>query len=51
MQGRKLLVNTMLKAKQIERGIFELGPIVTRNGFQEVEMLIIQSQSQALKVL
>jgi hypothetical protein len=31
----------MLKAKLIERGIPELGPIVTMNGFQAVVMLII----------
>jgi hypothetical protein len=41
----------MLKAKLIERGIPELGPIITMNGFQEVRMLIIQPQSQASKVL
>jgi hypothetical protein len=49
-QGRKLLINTMLKAKLIERGIHELGPIVTTNSFQVVGMLIVQPQSQALKV-
>jgi hypothetical protein len=49
-QGRKLLINTMLKAKLIERGITELGPMVTANSFQAVGMLIVQSQSQALKV-
>jgi DNA-directed RNA polymerase subunit E'/Rpb7 len=49
--GRKLLINTMLKAKLIERVISELGPIVTVNSFQVVEMLIIQPQGQALKVL
>jgi hypothetical protein len=32
-QGRKLLINTMLKAKLIERGIPELDPIVTVNSF------------------
>jgi hypothetical protein len=32
--GKKLLINTMLKAKLIERGIPELGPIVTMNSFQ-----------------
>jgi hypothetical protein len=31
--GGELLINTMLKAKQIERGIPKLGPIVTTNGF------------------
>jgi hypothetical protein len=49
--GRKLLINTMLKTKLIKRGIPELSPIVTMNGFQEVGMLIVQPQSQALKVL
>jgi hypothetical protein len=48
--GRKLLINTMLKAKLIERGILELGPIVTTNRFQAVGMLNIQPQSQTLKV-
>jgi hypothetical protein len=47
---QKLLINTMLKAKLIERGIPELGPIVTANSFQVVGMLIVQPQSQALKV-
>jgi hypothetical protein len=46
---RKLLINTMLKAKQIKRGIPELGPIVTVYGFQAVGMLIAQPQSQAPK--
>jgi hypothetical protein len=41
----------MLKTKLIERGILELGPIITANSFQAVGMLIIQPQSQALKVL
>jgi hypothetical protein len=41
----------MLKAKLIERGILELGPIITTNGFQAVGMLIVQPQSQALNVL
>jgi hypothetical protein len=49
-RGKKLLINTMLKAKLIERGISELGPIVTMNSFQEVVMHIVQPQSQALKV-
>jgi hypothetical protein len=40
----------MLKAKLIERGILELGLIVTMNSFQAVGMLIVQPQSQALKV-
>jgi hypothetical protein len=46
----KLLINTMLKTKLIERGIPELGPIITMNSFQVVRMLIVQPQSQALKV-
>jgi hypothetical protein len=50
-RGGKLLINTMLKVKLIKRGIPKLGPIVTANGFQAVEMLIVQSQSQAPKVL
>jgi hypothetical protein len=41
----------MLKAKLTERGIPELGPIVTTNSFQAVGMLIVQPQSQAPKVL
>jgi hypothetical protein len=41
----------MLKAKVIERGISELGPIITTNSFQAIVMLIVQLQSQALKVL
>jgi hypothetical protein len=41
----------MLKAKLIERGIPELGHIVTMNGFQVVGMLIVQPQGQAPKVL
>jgi hypothetical protein len=47
----KLLINPMLKTKLIKRGISELRPIVTVNGFQAVEMLIVQPQSQAPKVL
>jgi hypothetical protein len=50
MRGGKLLINTMLKAKLIKRGIPELNLIVTTNGFQAVGMLIVQPQSQALKV-
>jgi hypothetical protein len=50
-QGGKLLINTMLKTKLIKRGIPELGPIITVNGFQVVGMLIVQPQSQPLKVL
>jgi hypothetical protein len=48
--GEKLLINTMLKAKLIKRGILELGLIITVNGFQIVGMLIVQPQSQASKV-
>jgi hypothetical protein len=48
--GRKLLINTMLKAKMIERGIPELSPIVTANRFKAVGMLIVQPQRQAPKV-
>jgi hypothetical protein len=51
MQGRKLLINTMLKTKLIERDIPKLGPIVTTNDFQAVGLLIVQPQSQASKVL
>jgi hypothetical protein len=51
MRDGKLLINTMLKAKLIKRGIPELNLIVTTNGFQAVGMLIVQPQSQALKVL
>jgi hypothetical protein len=50
-RGGKLLINTMLKAKLIKRGIPKFGPIVTENGFQAVGMLIVQPQSQAPKVL
>jgi hypothetical protein len=49
--GEKLLINPMLKTKLIKRGISELSPIVTVNDFQVVGMLIVQHQSQALKVL
>jgi hypothetical protein len=41
----------MLKAKLIKRGIPELSPIITMNGFQAVGMLIVQPQSHALNVL
>jgi hypothetical protein len=41
----------MLQTKLIERGIPELYPIVSMNGFQAVGMLIVQPQSQAPKVL
>jgi hypothetical protein len=50
-RGRKLLINTIFKAKLIEQGIPELGLIVTMNSFQAVGMLIVQPQSQASKVL
>jgi hypothetical protein len=50
-QGRKLLIITMLNAKLIKSGIPELSPFVTANNFQAVGMLIVQPQSQALKVL
>jgi hypothetical protein len=50
-RGGKLLINTMLKAKLIKRGISKLSPIITANDFQAVGMLIVQPQSQALKVL
>jgi glucokinase len=49
--GGKLLINPMLKAKLIKRGISELSHIVTMNDFQAVGMLIVQPQSQALKVV
>jgi hypothetical protein len=49
-RGGKLLINTMLKAKLIERGIPELGSIIIVNGFQAVGMLIVQPQGQAPKV-
>jgi hypothetical protein len=51
VQGRKLLINPMLKAKLIKRDISELSPIVTVNDFQAIGMLIAQPQSQAPKVL
>jgi hypothetical protein len=41
-RGGELLINTVLKAKVIERGIPKLGPIVTVNVFQVVGMLIVQ---------
>jgi hypothetical protein len=44
------LINTVLKAKLIERGIPELNSIIIVNDFQAVGMLIVQPQSQALKV-
>jgi hypothetical protein len=51
VQGEKLLINPMLNAKLIKRGISELSPIVTANDFQAVGMLIVQPQSQASIVL
>jgi hypothetical protein len=48
--GRKLLIDTVLKAKLIKRGISNFGLIVTVKGFQAVGMLIVQPQSQAPKV-
>jgi hypothetical protein len=50
MWDRKLLINTILKAKLIEKDIPELSHTITVNSFQEVGMLIVQPQSQALKV-
>jgi hypothetical protein len=50
-RGRKLLINVMLKAKLIKRGISKLSLIVTANDFQAVGMLIVHPQSQAPKVL
>jgi hypothetical protein len=41
----------MLKTKLIKRGIPELSPIITANGFQAVGMLIVQPQSHAPKLL
>jgi hypothetical protein len=43
-RGGELLINTVLKLKLIKRGIPELDPIVTTNGFQAVGMLIVQPQ-------
>jgi hypothetical protein len=43
-RGGELLINTMLKAKLIERGILELGLIVTAIDFQAVGMLIVLPQ-------
>jgi hypothetical protein len=43
-RGGDLLINIVLKAKLVERGIPEFGPIVTVNGFQAVGMLIVQPQ-------
>jgi hypothetical protein len=41
----------MLKAKLIERGISEHGPIITVNSFQAVVMLIEKSSSQCLGLI
>jgi hypothetical protein len=41
----------MLKTKLIKRGSPKLSLIVTANVFQAARMLIVQPQSQALKVL
>jgi hypothetical protein len=49
--GGKLMINTMLKIKLIERGIPELDSIVTVNDIEAVGMFIVQHQSQAPKVL
>jgi hypothetical protein len=49
--GKKILINPMLKAKLIKRGISELSLIVSVNDFQLVGMLIIQPQSQEPKML
>jgi hypothetical protein len=51
VRGEKLLINTMLQAKLIKRGISELSLIVTANDFQAVGMLIVHPQSHAPKVL
>jgi hypothetical protein len=50
-RGGELLINTVLRAKLIKRGIPKLGVIVTTIGFQTVGMLIVQPQCQAPKVL
>jgi hypothetical protein len=46
--SRKLIHKSDEKLKQTPP---KLSPIVTMNGFQEVGMLIVQPQSQALQVL
>jgi hypothetical protein len=51
MWGEKLLINTILKTKLIERGILKLDLSVTVNDFQAIGILIVQPQSQAPKVL
>jgi hypothetical protein len=43
-RGGELLINIMLKAKLIKRGIPELNLIITMNDFQAVGMLIVQPQ-------
>jgi hypothetical protein len=43
-RGGELLINTVLKAKLIKRGIPKLGPIITANVFQAVGILIVQPQ-------
>jgi hypothetical protein len=42
--GGELLINTILKAKLIKRGIPKLGLIITVNVFQAVGILIVQPQ-------
>jgi hypothetical protein len=42
--GGELLINTILKAKLIKRGIPKLSPIITANVFQAVGILIVQPQ-------
>jgi hypothetical protein len=49
--GGELLINTVLKAKLIERGIPELGPIVTANYFQAVRMLLFNLKAKLRKCL
>jgi hypothetical protein len=49
MRGEKLLINTILKAKLIERGILELDPIVTVNAFQAIVMLIFNLKAKLQK--
>jgi hypothetical protein len=48
-RGRKLLINPMLKAKLIKRGISKLSPIVTANDFQAVGMLIVNLKTKSQK--
>jgi hypothetical protein len=49
--GQKTADQYHAQEKLIEIGIPKLGPIVTANSFQIVGILIVQPQSQALKVL